>query len=235
MIYLIIVAFILGGIFYSRYMMKMGSKAESQIDMTQERTRYSEYLEYLLNNDLNFIQKWMKDEPINAVTTVEFPQTASEKAKQMAMDGAKSLAYRAVGVKRRVVQTPSFAVMSDGDLHIMTTDVDHDLKNHYILGPERLQSAKLTDQGPKIPQGSSLVVGKAENENVYPHTYILEVDVDGKNHRLELYDRINSGYLSPAPGISAGKERYKKLRVVGEGVVDQLKAAYPNIVRTAQN
>ncbi len=235
MIFVIIIALLVGGVLFSRYMMQMGSKMESQIDMEQERTKFSQYLDELLNNDLQFIRGWMKGKPVNSVTTVEFPQTAAEKAQQMALDGAKSLAYRAVGVKRRVVHTPSFAVMSDGDLHIMTTDVDHDIKNHYILGPERLQTATLTDQGPKIPQGSTVLVGKASNENVYPHTYLLEVNVDGKNQRLELYDRINTAYLSPVPGMSANKERYKKVRVVGEGVVDQLKEAYPNLNTAAQN
>ncbi len=229
MIYIILIAVVVFGFLFSRYMMKMGAKAESQIDMNEERTKYPEYLENLLNNDLSFIRQWMKQNPVDAITTVEFPQTASEKAKQMAIDGAKSLAYKAVGVKRRVVQTPTFAVMSNGDLHILTTDVDHDLKDHYVFGPERLQTAKLSNEGPKIPQGSTLVVGKSQNENVYPHTHLLEVNVDGKNHRMELYDRINSAYLSPRPGISANRERYKKLRVVGEGVVDQLKKNYPNL------
>lgn len=203
------------------------NKAKStHLKLEEERQKYLSYKSELENGDFKILKKWMKNVPIDAFTTASFPRTNSEQIQQLAKQGIQNIALSTIGVRYREIETPAYLVLSGKELHFLHTDIEGDLKQHLIFGPNRLELAKIKYTGLKK---TALSISSKESEKHQPHIFLLSFNINGEKIEIEVHDRLTmtigfTGFLR--------ENYYQKMlknRVVGEQLILKLSEKYSNL------
>jgi hypothetical protein len=226
MIFAILVLF---SIVYMWYMNKKRKESEQNIDINLERTKATENQKKLLREDFSFVQKWMKNEPIDAFTSCTIPVTVADIAKNTAIDLAKTGAWALVGVKARYhrVETQCFLVLSGMAVHYFITDVEGDLEQQIVFDAFRLKSATIVYKGVK----TNALTGK-QAQAYLPIINDLNFHIDGEVLTIEVHDRLktDAGVSTMLTG------QYYRSRVVnqvvGELFLKKLIEKFPNLANS---
>lgn len=229
-LYLIPPIVIIAGVCYMVYMNAQHSKAKSEINLDQERSRYDIYKQELLTQDFAKLKQWMKDKPIDAFTGASVPQTTSNKLQEMLSDGLKNIALSNIGLKLRRVETDCFWVLSGKDLHFLSTDTEGDLDEHIIFDTFRIAAASLKYSG---VLKSQLGVYSQAAEEYLPKVHLITFNIDDSPLSLEIHDRVN---YTPGPADMLDMKKQlatrAKYQVVGEKLVDILQSRFSNLKTT---
>lgn len=213
---------------YMYYTNKKRKAAMANIDVQQEKSKAPVYQQEYLNGDYAFLKTWVENLPIEAFTSASIPLTLKDHASNMAKDVAKSAAFALVGVKARYtrVETPSYLVLTNGHLHLFTTDTDGELDGHLVFGPDTLQKATIQHQpAKKMGMGD---MGKGAQE-LMPEKYDLNLELDNQKLTVQIHDLIETA-VDPT---SMFKEGYYlevvRKRAVGSLLLQKLGETYPNL------
>jgi hypothetical protein len=225
--YFIPVAVIAVGIFFSIVMTKKYKAASQEINIDQERLKYQQYKNELLKNDFSYVKDWMKGKPIDAFTSISFPKSDTNEVKQMVKDGMKNMALSAVGIRLQRVETYCFAVLSNKDLHIFTTDVEGELNQHLVFDNARLDAAVLQYTGVRK---SALSINTKASEAYLPKVHLITFNIDEAPLQIELHDRLRfEATASDMFSVKKMQANIIKYMVVGEQFVKALETKYPNL------
>jgi hypothetical protein len=210
------------------YFSQKQKKKYSSIDLEQEKRNAPSYQQEMLNEEYAFLKKWIKEAPIDAFTSASLPISLADHAKSIGKMAAKTIAFAAVGVKARYrqVETFSYVVLSNGDLHYFGTNVDGELDEHVLLDAFILKSATLQYKGVKKPKTALNVT---DSQDLFPEIYELSFDSNGKTQTIEIHDRLTT---SP-DALSVFNGNYNKMfiknKVVGNLFTPKLVERYPNL------
>lgn len=226
-LFLIPVVLIIAGVAFMIIMNKKHKTAKAEINLDDERTKYEQYKQELLNQDFSKVKQWMKGGNIDAITSASVPQSTSNKVQELVTDGLKNVALSAIGVKLRKVETDCFWVLSGNDLHFFSTDTVGDLDEHIVFDNFRIEEAKLQYGG---VLKSQLGVYAKSAEEYLPKTHIITFNIEGSPLSLEIHDRLNY-VVDPADMLNMKKqlETRAKYQVVGEKFVTILQNKFPNL------
>ncbi|BAV04387.1 hypothetical protein FLA_0375 [Filimonas lacunae] len=230
--YFIPVVVIVAGIVFSVIINKRHKSAKAEINIDQERKLYSLYKTELLNQDFAFLQKWMKDKPIDAFSTASSPQSTANKVQQFIGDGVKNVALSTVGVRVQRVETDAFWVLSGKELHLLSADTEGDLEEHLIFNESRIANAQLQNNG---VLKTSLGFYAKQAEEYLPKVHTITFDVDGKPLSLEIHDRLK--YIPTTTEMWNQQKNLQtraKYQVVGEHFLEELKSRYPHLAIVKQ-
>lgn len=205
--------------------------ALAQIDVEAERKRAEEHRKDLLKNGCAFLTQWMEGAPIDAYTSASIPMTMGDHAKNMAKDVAKSAAWAMVGVKARYqrVETASYVVMSNGDMHFFSTDVDGDLDQHVVFDADTLKAASLA-RDPKAKTTPHAITAAETFTFNQAGKHPLSVGNGEDSVTIAIHDRV----LEP-PSVMAflgSKDFYMsmvKKRLAGDHFFAHLAEKHPNL------
>jgi hypothetical protein len=226
-VYFILPLVVLAGVVYMIIMNRGRAKAEEEMSIAIERKQFSKHLANLLNNEFDFIKNWMKDAPIDAFTTVTFPETMKQAVGQLVGEQIKRVAFSAISIKYRAIKTPSYLVLSGKSLHYFGTDVDGSLDEHIVFGENRLESATLHYGGVKK---ENLSIQLKAYEKYLPTYHSLAFNLDGQTLTFDVHNRVNP--IVATGNLFNGATMYKQLvygEVVGEQVIAKLKERFSNL------
>ena len=208
---------------------KNKSKAAlGSVDFEAEKLKAADYQSELLSGECSYLKDWMENSPIDAFTTASVPASISDHAKGMAKDFAKSVAWAAVGVKAKYkrVETPSFLVLSNNELHYFSTTAYGEMDQHLIFDKATLEASKLNFLNPV--QAAKTQSNSSPNDFWVPIELQLNLPgADGAT--LNVHDRINQyGDISGFTNSKSFMEMSLKRRIVGYQFLKKLGDTYPN-------
>lgn len=221
---LIIPGFVLSiGFVMMFYVLNKNKKHINNQDLEKERAHTDKYQTELLGGEYSYINKWMKNAPIDAFTSSSITYTGLDRAKDVGKDLLKS-AMTLGTVKFRTVETPSFVVLSEGKMHYLSTDVEGDLKEHLIFNSERLNQATVTLDATK---GNENAASKAKE--ILATKYFFTFDIDGQKSTIEVHDRLAFNNDVTSIFGSSYSKNLTRNQIVGEQFYAKISALYPNL------
>ncbi len=223
---LIPVIFIGVGIAYMVYMNKTNAQAQANFNRPEELAKLEQTKNELMDGEFDYVKEWMEGEKVDAITAMRIPLGVKGHAKEMAKNAAKSMAWAAVGVKAKynTVEIDQFAVLSGNMLHLLFRDLEGELKNHLVIGPDTLKHARLEkvensmDSAMKRGMGASLAAKAIDS-------YTLEYSEEGKDKFVDLYTHLN---ISNTFGAEA-QAKQLQANLVAENFITKLVEVYPNL------
>jgi hypothetical protein len=226
-IYTIPLVLLVAGIVSTIIMSKKHKTANSEINLDAERTKYDQYKQELLRQHFSKLKQWMKGKPIDAFTSASVPQSTSNRVQTLVNDGLKNVAFSAIGVKLRRIETDCFWVLSGNDLHFFSTDTVGELEEHIVFDNFRIEKSTLQYGG---VLKSKLGIYPKSSEEYLPKTHLITFDIDGSPLSLEIHDRLNYVVeLTDMLNLKKQVETRVKYQVVGEKFVRILESKFPNL------
>lgn len=111
-------------------------------DFSQEVIQADNYKNKLLHQDLRFINEQMDHQPIDALIYANPSYSNKDQTKDMLKDSLKGMATLGT-VRFTTVQTPKYLILSGKELHLLDTDTNGDISNHFVFDENRLQDATI--------------------------------------------------------------------------------------------
>lgn len=223
----------IGCFFYYKFTMQKAKAVIDDFDEQAVKDNLGKHMLEVLNTNLSKLKNWMGDKPIDSFVDASIAVSLKDKTKNAAIDAAKSVAWRAVGVKASYsrVDTPTFLVLSNDDLHFVSSDVDGDLNTHLTFNKEQLSKAKIVYKGPK--KGPSLASGvsdmlseKLNKEEAIVNVFEITLDVDGMPFSIQSHDK------TILPYETAGRDYTKNsliANLIANDFYEKLAVKYPNL------
>ncbi|SNR17275.1 hypothetical protein [Tenacibaculum jejuense] len=231
--FIIVAVLCVGSFFYYKYMMQKTKAVAADFDENEVKNNLQKYMDILTENQLDYLKVWLKDKPIHSFTDASIAISTKDKAKNAAVDAAKSVAWAVVGVKAkyRRVETAAHLVFSDNELHFLAANVDGDLETHITFTETQLANAKIEYKGPKkgvdlasgVTDFISAKLNKEENMiNVFAITFKDRKD----NLIIQAHDKVMLPYEM---GDSSYTKNTMIANVISKSFFQTLGEKYPNL------
>lgn len=222
--------------FYYKFATQKAQLVADNFDSKKAKDNLQNHKQHFLNTDLAYLKKWMKNKPIDTFTEASISISTKKKVKNTAIDTLKSIAWAVIGVKARYqrVETPTFLVLSNDELHFLSANVDGDLDNHIILTKENLENASITFKGNKDGVDLADDISKKLANKLYsdsqkaslPQLFTLEFNIDGKPLAINAHDKIVLPYVV---GSKNHAENALIANLIAEEFFIKLAEKYPNL------
>jgi len=218
---------------YYKFMLQKTKAVVADFDKEKARNNIESHTAELVNSQLPYLKEWMKGSSIDSFTDASIAISLKGKAKNAAIDAAKSVAWRAVGVKAKYqrVDATAHLVLSNDELHFVEATVDGDLETHIIFTKDQLNNAKIEYKGAK--KSADLAGGVADfmseklnNEDALLNVHLLTFNVDGKLLEIQAHDKVILQYTL------GGKDTIKNglvANLIAENFFKTLGEKYPNL------
>lgn len=158
----LVMVFFYAALFYMTYRRRRRLlEVMEHLDLDQEARKADVYKHQLLDTDLDFIKQQMKDQPVDAVTTVytDPPDTLAE--------------------------VPQYLVLSGDVLHFIHRDKDGSMRSHLIFDKAHIQQGHLEEQKLNRKEKDRLRFGRFE-----PKQYTLQLPVRNTALHLDIYNTL---------------------------------------------
>ena len=148
----------IGSFAYYKFNMQKAKAVINDFDEQAVKNHLNKHMSDVISYNIPYLKKWMGNKPLDSFVDASISVSLKDKTKNAAIDAAKSVAWRAVGVKASYnrIDTPTFLVLSNDELHFLSSNVDGDLNTHLTFNKEQLSKAKIVYKGPK--KGASLAL-----------------------------------------------------------------------------
>ncbi len=222
-----------GCFIYYKFTMNKANAVTADFDKEAVKNNIETHTSEIVNSQLPYLKKWIKEEPIDSFTDASIPVSLKNKAKNAAVDAAKSIAWRAVGVKAKYnrVDTSAHLVLSNDNLHFVSANVDGDLETHITFTKDQLINAKIEFTGPK--KGADLASGvsdflstKLNNEDAMVNVFAITLTVDGQPITIQAHDKIVLPYTM---GTSDYTKNALTANIIADNFFNKLSEKYPNL------
>lgn len=227
--FLLLIPFYIGVYYFQNKKKKKLEEDIQRVDFKRELLLADQYKEELLSNDLSYVKKQMKGEPIDAFNYANISYSTKDALKDGMKDSLKSLATLGT-VRYTTVQTAKFLVLCNGELHLLETDTDGDISNHFIFNSLRLQNSSIREIE---LSGTDKAFAKQKSEDV--KGYILSLATDEKPVEILVYSSLvfnfSSNDVSKAYGgfFSTDNKKIVKEIVIANQFLQKLGELYPNM------
>ncbi len=224
---LIIAAFVLvyGGIMYFTYAKKKKLKEALQnTDFKAELQKATTYRDNFLGDEYSYLQKQMGNLPIDAFNFANLDYSNKSAIKDGLKDSLRSAATLGT-VRYQTVQTPKYLLLSGDDLHLLDTDTEGDISNHFVFDKERLAQATLEE----IPQkGTMQAFAKQKGDNV--KAYRISLPTDGSPIELVLFSALVFTYATTTASMfSMNTQKLIQENAIANDFLLKLGEKYPNL------
>lgn len=223
MTYLIVIgciALYLGYFFYVKQKNAQRAAVVNRTDFKAEFAKAESYKKQFLDSDGLFLQKAMKQDPINAVNYASLEYSVADSLKDGMKNQLKGMATLGT-VRFRSVHTPKYLVLSKDTLHLFDTNTDGEIDSHLVFSPLQLQQSSLTEYPLK---GQEKAQAEARGNNV--RAYKLTLKTDEKPVELIIYSCLIFTNIPEMPG--SPEEAIRDI-VVANDFLKQLGDLYPNL------
>lgn len=234
--FLIMGVLCVGSFFYYKYSMKRNNAIAEGFDENEVKENLEKHITDLTNSKLDYLKRWMKDAPIDTFTDASIAISTKDKAKNAAVDAAKSVAWAVVGVKAkyRRVETVSHLVLSNDNLHYLDADVDGNLRTHLTFTPDQLSNAKIQYKGPKkgvdLASGLTDAISKKFNKEEHlVNVYAITLKIDNEELTIQAHDKIVLPFNSYEVGGTSFIEDSMLANVICKTFFEKLAEKYPNL------
>lgn len=221
-----------GSFIYYKYATNKAKTIASDFSEDEIKNNLEKHKNELIETQIPYLKKWMKDNPIDFFTDASIPISLNSKAKNAAVDAAKSVAWAVVGVKAKYtrVETTSFLVLSNDELHYLTSNVDGDLEEHIIFSSERLNTAKMVYTGAKksvdLAGGVSDFITKKVSPGSQQNVFALTFNIDGTPLTINAHENIVLSYSMSAKNFT---ENSLIANMIAKEFFVKLEEKYPNL------
>jgi len=232
---ILIMVVVFGGCFmYYKFAMQKTRNLTANFDKNAVAENIENHVNELTSSKLDYLKKWMNGAPIDLFTDASIPVSVKDKAKNAAVDAAKSVAWAAVGVKAKYkrVEAVSHLVLSNDNLHFLAADIDGNLQTHLTFTPDQLNNAKIEYKGPK--KGADLASGltdflseKLNKEENMVNVFAITLKHDKEDFTIQAHDKI---VLPFEMGDSGYAEKAMVANVIAENFFEKLGERYPNLI-----
>lgn len=189
-------------------------------DFKAEFANAERYKSQVLGSGLSFLQEAMGQDKIEAFNYASLEHGVVSALKDGVKDKLKGMATLGT-VRFRTVQTPKYLALSGSDLHLLDTDTDGDIDNHFIFNKEHLANSRLTE----IPmEGQIKAQAQARGNNV--RAYKLTLSTDNKPIELIIYSCL---IFTNIPEIPVDPQETIQDIVIGNDFLKQLGDKYPHL------
>ncbi len=202
-------------------------KATANIDMDALRQDKAQVSNDLLDKQLPYLKKWMKESPVDAYTSATLPTDMGDFIKTAVKDTIKkSLTYS----HRNTVETPSFFILSGTELHYISTDQQKYLSEHIVFDAQKLSNAEIKFAGAKKEMGLNVA---AISGSDHPKVYTIALDSMRGKTTLQAIDRVVNASFVNVNMIESMKGGYAidmaKAKITSEYFFEKLGNLYPNL------
>jgi len=218
---------------YYKFMLQKTNTVVADFDKEGARNNIESHTVDLVNSQLPYLKEWMKGSSVDSFTDASIAISLKGKAKNAAIDAAKSVAWRAVGVRAKYqrVDTTAHLVLSNDELHFVEANIDGDLETHITFTKDQLNNAKMEYKGAKksadLAGGiSDFMNEKLNSEDAQLNVYLLTFKVDGKQIEIQAHDKLILQYTL------GGKDNIKNgliANLIAENFFKTLGEKYPNL------
>lgn len=218
---------------FYKYSTNKAKKIKETFNEDEVKNDIKTYVSNILNSELEFLNTWMQNHPIDYFTDASIPVSLKDKAKSAATDAVKKVAWAAVGVKAKyqTVEPPTYLVLSGDELHYLAANIDGDLKTHLTFTKDQLINAKIEYKGPK--KGPSLASGvsdfmsnKLNNEDAVVNVFAITLNLNGEPITIQAHDKM----VLP---IEMASSDYTKNTLIANTIANtffnKLAEKYPNL------
>lgn len=222
-----------GSFFYYKYTMQKSKAVIADFNTDEAKKNIKNHTSEILNTQLDYLNNWMDGKAIDAFTDASIPISLKNKAKNAAVDAAKSVAWRVVGVKAKYnrVDAKAHLVLSNNELHFLAANMDGELETHITFSEAQLNAAKIQFKGPK--KGADLASGvsdflseKLNKEEALVNVFELIFSIDGSEFNVLAHDKMILPY-------EMGDANYTKNGLIANLIADNffklLAEKYPNL------
>ncbi len=222
-----------GCFIYYKFTMQKANAATADFDTEAVKNNIESHTSEIVDSQLPYLKNWIKDKPIDAFTDASIAVSMKDKAKNAAIDAAKSVAWRVIGVKAKYnrVDTTAHLVLSNEDLHFVSANVDGDLETHLIFTKEQLINAKMEFMGPK--KGADLASGvsdfistKMNSEDALVNVFAIKLTIEGEAITIQAHDKMVLPYTM---GASDYTKNALTANVIADNFFNRLSEKYPNL------
>ncbi|MDR2281701.1 MAG: hypothetical protein LBE37_00750 [Sphingobacterium sp.] len=225
---ILIIAFtilVYGGIMYFTYAKKRKLKEAMQnTDFKAELQKATTYRDNFLGGEYSYLQKQMGNLPIDAFNFANLDYGNKSAIKDGLKDSLRSAATLGT-VRYQTVQTPKYLILSGDDLHLLDTDTEGDISNHFVFDKDRLAQATLVE----IPQkGTMQAFAKQKGDNV--KAYRISLPTDGNPIELVLFSALVFTYATTSTAmLSMNTQKLIQENVIANDFLQQIGQKYPNL------
>lgn len=219
-IFVVVIASYMGYMFYLKRKNSQQADVVDKADFKAEAANAERYKRTYLTGGLSFLQKAMKQEPIDAFNYASLEYGVGSALKDGLKDKLKGAATLGT-VKFHTVNTAKYLILSGDSLHLLDTDTEGDIDKHVVFDRAQLENSRLT----AYPmEGQVKAQAEARSKNV--KAYKLSLPTDGKPLELIIYSCL---IFTNIPEIPTDAQETIQDIVVGTDFLKQLGDRYPNL------
>lgn len=216
---------IYGGILYFMHLKKKKQKEMFlNTDFKAEMNNASTYKSNFLNSELSFLPKEMEGKLIDAFNYASIDYSTKDSIKDGLKDGLKGMTTLGT-VKFHTVQTPKYLILSGSDLHLLDTDTDGEISNHFVFDPAHLQASSIAE----LPlKGMIKAFAKQKGDDV--KAFKISLATDGGPIELIMFSALVFSYANT--GVSAFSLNVQKNIqeiIIANDFLNKLGERYPNL------
>lgn len=208
---------------YWFYIKNKNSQVTQVVNSTDFKAEFSNaerYKNSFITTDLSFLQEAMGEEKIDAFNYASMEYGVASALKDGMKDKLKGMATLGT-VRFNTVHTPKYLILSGGNLHLLDTDTDGEIDQHFVFTPSQLENSKLIE----IPmEGQVKAQAQARGNNV--KAYKLSLKTDDKPIEFIIYSCL---IFTNIPEIPTNPQETVQDIVVASDFLKQLGDKYPNL------
>jgi len=186
---------------YYMFTMKKAKAVSANFDKEAVKNNIPKYVESIINSKMPYLSAWVKDRPIDSFTDASIAVSLKDKTKNAAKDMAKSIAWRAVGVRAKYQRVDAIAhlVLSNDELLFVSSNIDGDLETYLTITKDQLINAKMEYKGPKkgadLASGvSDLISSKMNKEENLVNVFAITFTTKEGPLTIQAHDKVMLSY-----------------------------------------
>lgn len=220
LIVIVCIALSIGYMLYMKNKTAQQAQAVDNADFGAEFRKAGEYRREILDTELPYVKKAMGSDPVDAFNYANIETTVGGALVSGMKDKLKGMATLGT-VRFTTVRTPKYLVLSGENLHLLDTDTDGEIDNHYVFDRARLEKSRLEE----YPlQGQVKAQAEARGKNVRAYKIILATEE--KPVELIIYSCL---IFTEIPEVAADPHDTVKYVVIANDFLKQLGDLYPNM------
>lgn len=220
LIVIVCIALSIGYMLYMKSRTAQQAEAVDNADFNIEFKKAGEYRREILDTELLFMKKAMGNDPIDAFNYANVETSVGGAILTGMKDKLKGMATLGT-VKFTTVHTPKYLVLSGENLHILDTNTEGEIDNHYVFDRASLEKSRLEE----YPlQGQEKAQAEARGKKVRAYKIILATE--DKPVELIIYSCL---IFTELPDMSTDPRSTVKHVVIANDFLKQLGDLYPNM------